>query len=315
MIYCINRSKFTKNSKGNSPMLKNIKIILLINIITLAFDANIKAASKKMTLTRNNDNSIINSQPATPIIEPSTQNPLFPKQRLTESTVPTNKPEIQGHNDEFVMIPKQTEEQIKEEQIKSARAKISKILGTEYLIPELEPQHIVTRYPMPKLSNLWHSQTEHMIEWIDFGCYDKAYREIQEITAYNSQAIDDLTSQLALEASANQTTIVSLLEQSRQNIIKTGTHFLLLLAAINQHQHPKKINPTNLKTTFEKIQKMRKNNQARAKVEMAEHHALDNYLKTMQEELSKAHPGEQTSLPLTPRKGLEDFTESCLESE
>lgn len=288
-------------------MLKSIKIISLISIVTVAYHPSIKAAQELFRFTRNP-----NPQPT---IDNSKPQPKSDSEPTTpaESVLSIAQPAIQGH-DEFVMVPKQTEEQIKEEQIKSARAKISKILGKEYSIPELEPQNTAIRYPMPKPSDLWQTKAQRIIEWIEFCCYDIAYSQDPKITEHNSQAIDDLTSQLALEASANQTTIVSLLEQSRQNIIKAGTHVLLLLAAINAHQHPKKINPTYLKTAFERIQKMRENNQARAKVEMAEHYALDNYLKTMQEELSKAHPGAQTSLPATPRKNsLNDFVIDCLQ--
>ena len=285
MIYCINRSKFTKNSKGNSPVLKNIKIILLINIITLAFDANIKAASERMTL--------INSQPTT----------------LAESASSADQRTTQGLNNEFFMLLEQAENQMK-----TAGAEISKILGTEYPIPKA-PRQDATLDLLKVFDKFFvFERTENkLIRLIYRGVFFNHYSKTQRI-AHSAIAIKRFTNNLESTLSLRETQFSTLLKQDRKQIIALGEKFLLLLQVMNTRDYPgywrgypAEIDLNDLETSFKEIEKIREKQKELKKIFVAEQDALDNYLKAIQEQLSKAHPIESESLPISPRQTPEAF--------
>lgn len=274
-------------------MLKKIKIISLISLI-ITYHLNIQTAQSIMRLTinnpKNNSHSRYDSQPATAITDrpAQTSTPKETSPSLVLSTVSDSKsviPESQLHEYD--------------------------VLDTESLQEKLPPQ-ISTRYPIFDGLNPLKSTKDRILELINFGAYNLAYAQEQTISAHNSIALKDLTHDLET-LFARETEHTALKEKQRQEIIDAADKVLLLLAAINAHYHPKKIDPNSLKSSFEQIQKIRIENKQRLKKMMTEEHAIDNALKAAQKSLHQAHPNGATSLALTPRKdSLNNFVIDCL---
>ena len=87
---------------------------------------------------------------------------------------------------------------------------------------------------------------------------------------------------------------------------------LLLLAAINQHAHPKKIDTARVVTDFNRIKEARAKDLEFIGTLLKEAHARDNHLKDAQRALSDAH---LNGIPVSPRQSLTEFAERILSPE
>lgn len=187
-------------------------------------------------------------------------------------------------------------------------------LGTAYPMPTLPPQ-TATDYAWSDIHTL-SSDEQYALRLILNGTYEVAYTGAKadpKLTGRNSNGLCNLIAALRQQESQHRKAQRHLSTTQRAEFSTASNRVLSLLAAINAHTHPKKIDAVRLVEDFEHIQTERDENQKLLKILLQEALARDNHLKDQQSALSDAHLTGKESLPITPRKSLQQFTDNVLE--
>jgi hypothetical protein len=262
---------------------------------------------------------------STPPTASQTSNPAptAPKQKRSgNKEVKINKDE--SHKDfEIVEMP----QEVLSAESQPAQAPIaplvslatSDMLGSPYRVPML-PDQTATNYAWSDI-HAGRRDLPYVLGLIANGTYQVAAtgsntgaKADSKLPGRNSNGLLESVSTLTQRLTTQRLAEADLLTKNRTQTTLDSHDVFLLLLAINANKQ-KQIDAPRLESEFTRIQEARAAHQEHVRLFVEESFALDEHVKTLQEQLNKAHLTGDASLPLTPRKNLSEFVQKILTSK
>jgi hypothetical protein len=188
------------------------------------------------------------------------------------------------------------------------------VIGSDYLRLKL-PDQIAPDYAWSDNLAALKSDIEYLLSLINNGTYDVAYsghKSDPKIVGRNSAGLATIVAEIAANQISHRQAHNEQLQQHRRETTDLSNKALLLLCAINKHFHPKKIDAAVLEDEFKRISASRKANDVHLRLTIEEFHKRDALLKNIQEQLNKAHLTGDKSIPISPRKPVDEYTRNLL---